>query len=418
MFTKVLLAVIIGCLAVAVRSSIVGCDPFAVNLDNFGETVKLFVRDFHSTCPDSIISWTTGEEALEISAAMDRCDSALPAESISTASVYFSTDYRNIARQYALNISTSQQYSFSYSIKWNEPNTFCVVDLTGSAVGASEIVSINMADQNGLSNKPDEDLSAFATGQWYTRSFTINGSAFNGSTSLRFGFSCIANTSDPASQVQKAYVDNIIFQPVGDDFARTLYSHGQNCTRCHETAPAVREAYCNETTLEWNIGGPANITRVNFAQLVTVNGDLFTDEIALNYFSFRVTGCIYPLTPGGVVNIAKRDDQYYDYNSYWIYMGSECNIDSWNIPFNYRFLNGAVYIEIGTRTPFYHDEYSPGDYSAGAVTLTLWIVIPVACAVGIIIGLVLGIKKYRAKKLAKKLDEEMAQTKEVETAEH
>jgi hypothetical protein len=156
MFTKVLLAVIIGCLAVAVRSSIVGCDPFAVNLDNFGETVKLFVRDFHATCPDSIISWVTGEEALEISAAMDRCDSAPTTDSISNASVYFSTNYRNIARQYALNISASQQYSFSYSIKWNEPNTFCVVDLTGSAVGASEIVSINMVDQNGLSNKPDE----------------------------------------------------------------------------------------------------------------------------------------------------------------------------------------------------------------------------------------------------------------------
>jgi hypothetical protein len=61
------------------------------------------------------------------------------------------------------------------------------------------------------------------------------------------------------------------------------------------TAPAVREVYCNEITREWTIDGPATITRVNFAQLVIVNGDLFTDEIVIGYISFELRCQFLPL---------------------------------------------------------------------------------------------------------------------------
>eukprot|EP00029_Vermamoeba_vermiformis_P009436 TRINITY_DN469_c0_g1_i2.p1 TRINITY_DN469_c0_g1~~TRINITY_DN469_c0_g1_i2.p1 ORF type:complete len:180 (+),score=10.40 TRINITY_DN469_c0_g1_i2:30-569(+) len=174
MFTKVLNAlflVIISILAVSVHTSIIGCDPFPSLLSSDGH--QFFAKDFRATCPDSTILWTTKSEGLEVVAAIENCGSASN-NSTSSVSVYFSASAESLREnQYNIDVSSDYQYYFEYSIKWTESDTFCVVDLTGSS-NESEIIPLTMIDQNGLTNSPTEDLSMFATDQWYTRYFIFN----------------------------------------------------------------------------------------------------------------------------------------------------------------------------------------------------------------------------------------------------
>lgn len=166
MFTKVLYAlvlVIISVLATSVHSAILGCDPFpATKPFYYNQQLNYFIRDYYATCPDSVLTWTTKSNGLEITAFMDSCAN-VPEDATSAASAYFSVFPQNpfdndydLYRQYYLNVSSDSQYYFEYSIKWMEDNTFCVVDLTGSPINSSEVISINMTDQNGIRNTPTE----------------------------------------------------------------------------------------------------------------------------------------------------------------------------------------------------------------------------------------------------------------------
>eukprot|EP00029_Vermamoeba_vermiformis_P003906 TRINITY_DN1443_c0_g1_i1.p1 TRINITY_DN1443_c0_g1~~TRINITY_DN1443_c0_g1_i1.p1 ORF type:complete len:435 (+),score=12.03 TRINITY_DN1443_c0_g1_i1:36-1307(+) len=374
------------------------CDPFA--------TIQ---RTNQSTCSDSTIEYGADGDVLTLTASVADCASA--AGSASFVSVFFSQLITPIIDQ------SSDEWTLSYSIMWNDPSTNCVVDVTSTSPTVTPKVSFSLPnDANGLNNNPLTNISEYALNQWYTRSFVISGLAL---PSFRFGFTCASQT--PGSNMkQVAFVKDITWTS-GPNHG-TVYNSHQSCVDCVDSPIEGSDCLYFGDEYRWVYEGDINAQNFNVNVPLTVIGSVTTNWLTVRQL-LDIRGCLVQKSSSGMIivgfiesTVVIRQNPECGWPDFYISPLPEHALpsqnddpicgDSLSVYTNEQDYNSTtlstltedslvIYVP---RNIFYCTTYY--DYAWIAI-----IIVPTVVGVaGIILAIVFGVRHYRQKQRAKQLD--------------
>jgi hypothetical protein len=247
-------------------------------------------KEYKTTCPGSYIEDMGTQYNIEIMAKLADCDTTQQKKSVSLVLSDPRTGW--VVRR----TRPEKQYYFEYKIRWEYPDSHCIVDLVPD--DESKEGSWIMTDQNGIPNTPFESLKEFALFKSYTRRFILDAKS---PTKYRLAFRC---TRDPDAQrtSQRVMVEGIRFGQVDKNSTENIVLYAPsapiydcwnapycNPQRPHKNSTCVWVPNNEDPVPMWYHEGGWYMDEVD--RYVTVPGNLHVDN-ALS--SMKAGGCIKP----------------------------------------------------------------------------------------------------------------------------